>query len=207
MIWLAKNRDRMEAMCLRHPGASPAQRNATATQQVRIPPSPIYNGRFFRTGLRLIRYMSTHPYPIARIGLIGGGQLGRMTVAAAKRVGCACIVLDPVEGSPAGELAGHQIIGGYHDADKIRELAANCDVLTFELENIGADTLAELEAEGHAVHPSPAVLKTIQDKLTQKRFLADHEIPTSEFEAVEQPSPRQFAAFGYPLVQKVRQGG
>jgi len=151
--------------------------------------------------------MSTHPYPIARIGLIGGGQLGRMTVAAAKRVGCACVVLDPVEGSPAGELAGRQIIGGYHDADRIRELAANCDVLTFELENIGADTLAELEAEGHAVHPSPAVLKTIQDKLTQKRFLAAHGIPTSEFEAVEHPSSQQFAAFGYPLVQKVRQGG
>jgi 5-(carboxyamino)imidazole ribonucleotide synthase len=151
--------------------------------------------------------MSTHPYPIARIGLIGGGQLGRMTVAAAKRVGCACVVLDPVAGSPAGELAGNQIIGGYHDADKIRELAANCDVLTFELENIGADTLAELEAEGHAVHPSPAVLKTIQDKLTQKRFLAAHGIPTSPFEPVEHPSTQQFAAFGYPLVQKVRHGG
>jgi len=152
--------------------------------------------------------MSTsHPYPIACVGLIGGGQLGRMTVKAAKRLGCTCVVLDPVADSPAGQLAGKQIIGGYHDADKIRELAAECDVLTFELENIDADTLAELEAEGKAVHPSARVLRIIQDKLTQKQFLRDHDIPTSDFIEVEQPSLQQFEAFGFPLVQKARRGG
>lgn len=152
--------------------------------------------------------MSTsHPYPIARIGLIGGGQLGRMTVKAAKRIGCTCVVLDPVEDCPAGQIAARQIIGGYHDAAKIRELAAECDVITFELENIGANTLAELEAEGHAVHPSPAVLTIIQDKLTQKRFLRDHDIPTSDFEQVDEPSLEQFRQFGFPLVQKTRRGG
>lgn len=152
--------------------------------------------------------MSKHyPYPIARIGLIGGGQLGRMMVKAAKPLGCTTVVLDPVENSPAGQIATRQIVGGYHDADKIRELAADCDVLTFELENIDADTLAELEAEGHPVHPSASVLKTIQDKLVQKQFLQDNGIPTSPFEAVEQPGAEQFEAFGYPLVQKARRGG
>ncbi len=149
----------------------------------------------------------THPYPIARIGLVGGGQLGRMLVKAAKRLGCTTVVLDPVEGSPAGQIATRQIVGGYHDADRIRELAADCDVLTFELENIDADTLAELEAGGFPVHPSARVLKTIQDKLVQKQFLREHGIPTSDFEAVEQPQPAQFQAFGYPLVQKARRGG
>ncbi len=149
----------------------------------------------------------TYPYPIARIGLIGGGQLGRMLVKAAKRLGCTTVVLDPVEDSPAGQIATRQIVGGYHDADRIRELAADCDVLTFELEAIDADTLAELEAEGHPVHPSAAVLKTIQDKLVQKRFLRDHGIPTSPFEAADTPTADQFAAFGYPLVQKARTGG
>lgn len=148
-----------------------------------------------------------YPYPIARIGLIGGGQLGRMLVKAAKPLGCTSVVLDPIENSPAGQIATRQIVGGYHDADKIRELAADCDVLTFELEDIDAATLAELEAEGHPVHPSPRVLKTIQDKLVQKQFLQDNGIPTSPFEAVENPSARQFQAFGYPLVQKARRGG
>ena len=148
-----------------------------------------------------------YPYPIARIGLVGGGQLGRMLVKAAKPLGCTTVVLDPVENSPAGQIATRQIVGGYHDADKIRELAADCDVLTFELENIDADTLAELEAAGHPVHPSARVLKIIQDKLTQKQFLLDNGIPTSPFEAVEQPSAEQFEDFGYPLVQKARRGG
>ena len=152
--------------------------------------------------------MSTsHPYPIARVGLIGGGQLGRMTVKAAKRIGCTCVVLDPVADCPAGQLAAKQIIGGYHDAQKIRELAADCDVLTFELEDIGADTLAELEAEGKAVHPSSKVLGIIQDKLTQKQFLADHDIPTSPFVAADEPNLEQFRQFGFPLVQKARRGG
>ena len=147
------------------------------------------------------------PYPIARVGLIGGGQLGRMTVQAASRIGCQCIVLDPATDCPAGELAAHQIIGGYHDAQKIRELAAQCDVVTYELENIDARTLAALEAEGKAVYPSAHALQIIQDKLTQKQFLAEHGIPTSPFEQVNQPDPEQFAAFGYPLVQKARRGG
>ncbi len=149
----------------------------------------------------------TYPYPIARIGLIGGGQLGRMLVKAAKQLGCTTVVLDPLPDSPAGQIATRQIVGGYHDADKIRELATDCDVLTFELENIDADTLAELEAEGHAIYPKAGALKIVQDKLTQKQFLADNGIPTAPFEAVDRPTPEQFSAFGYPLVQKVRRGG
>jgi len=150
---------------------------------------------------------SRHPYPIARIGLIGGGQLGRMTVKAAKRIGCSCVVLDPVEDSPAGQIAANQIVGGYHDADKIRQLAAACDVLTFELENIDADTLAELEALGHKVYPSSSTLKTLQDKLVQKQFLAANGIPTSDFVEANEPTLQHFETFGFPLVQKARRGG
>ncbi|MES9847984.1 MAG: NAD(P)-dependent oxidoreductase, partial [Candidatus Thiodiazotropha sp.] len=95
------------------------------------------------------------PFPVARIGLIGGGQLGRMMVKAAKRLGCTCVVLDPYPGSPAGQVAGHQIIGGYHDPAKLRELAESCDVVTFELENIDTETLIQLEREGHRINPAP----------------------------------------------------
>jgi 5-(carboxyamino)imidazole ribonucleotide synthase len=147
------------------------------------------------------------PYPVARIGLIGGGQLGRMLVKAAKRIGCTCVVLDPYPMSPAGQVAGHQIIGGYHDPAKLRELAESCDVVTYELENIDTGTLLQLQREGHRIHPDPALLAILQDKLTQKRFLQEHGIPTAEFEEMPSADTEAFARFGYPLVQKARRGG
>lgn len=147
------------------------------------------------------------PFPVARIGLIGGGQLGRMMVKAAKRLGCTCVVLDPYPRSPAGQVAGHQIIGGYHDPAKLRELAESCDVVTFELENIDTETLAQLQREGYVIHPAPALLSVLQDKLTQKQFLEQHGIPTAEFVEMPEPELQAFESFGFPLVQKARRGG
>lgn len=146
------------------------------------------------------------PYPVARIGLIGGGQLGRMMVKAAKRLGCTCVVLDPVPGSPAEQIAV-QIVGDYSDPAMLRELAEACDVLTFELEDIETETLARLEQEGHRIYPRPELLAIIQDKYRQKQFLRDAGIPTSEFIDMPEPDAEAFAAFGYPLVQKARRGG
>jgi 5-(carboxyamino)imidazole ribonucleotide synthase len=147
------------------------------------------------------------PYPVARIGLIGGGQLGRMMVKAAKRLGCTCVVLDPVPGSPAGQVAGHQIVGAYSDPVMLRELAESCDVMTFELEDIETETLLALEAEGHRICPRPHLLAVIQDKYRQKVFLRDAGIPTSPFIDMPKPDAEAFAGFGYPLVQKARRGG
>ena len=147
------------------------------------------------------------PFPVARIGLIGGGQLGRMMVKAAKRLGCTCVVLDPLLGSPAGQVAGQQIVGDYSDPEKLRELADSCDVMTFELEDVETATLLELEAEGHRIHPGPGLLAMVQDKYLQKQFLRDAGIPTSEFIDMPQPDADAFADFGYPLVQKARRGG
>lgn len=148
-----------------------------------------------------------YPYPVARIGLIGGGQLGRMMVKAAKRLGCTCVVLDPLQGSPAGQVAGHQIVGDYSDPAKLRELAESCDIVTFELEDIDTETLIALEEEGHRIYPRPRLLATIQDKYAQKQFLRDAGIPTSDFIDMPQADAAAFAAFGYPLVQKARRGG
>jgi 5-(carboxyamino)imidazole ribonucleotide synthase len=148
-----------------------------------------------------------YPYPVARIGLIGGGQLGRMLVKAAKRLGCTCVVLDPLAGSPAGQVAGHQIVGDYSDPACLRELAEACDLITFELEDIDTAPLEALEAEGHRIHPRPQLLAMIQDKYRQKCFLRDAGIPTSEFVDMPRPDVGEFARFGYPLVQKARRGG
>ena len=155
----------------------------------------------------MIHRMDVFPLPIARIGIIGGGQLGRMMAKAAKRIGCTCVVLDPTPGSPAGQVAGHQIVGAYHDPAKLRELAESCDVVTFDIEDIDAETLIQLGREGHNIQPPPAVLALIQDKLTQKRALSAAGIPTAPFEPMPEPSAEAFAAFGYPLVQKACRGG
>ena len=151
--------------------------------------------------------MDAFPLPVARIGIIGGGQLGRMMAKAAKRLGCTCVVLDPTPGSPAGQVAGHQIVGDYHDPAKLRELAESCDVTTFDIEDIDTETLIQLEREGRRIHPSPRVLALIQDKLTQKQALSEAGIPTAPFVPMPEPSPESFADFGYPLVQKARRGG
>ena len=145
--------------------------------------------------------------PVARIGVIGGGQLGLMLARAAQRLGCSCVILDPLADSPAGRAAGQQIVGGYSDPAKVRELAESCDIITFELEDLDVEPLLELEKEGVAIQPSPHVLATIQDKLTQKTFLRDAGIPTSDFVETPQPDAQVFADFGYPLVQKARRGG
>ncbi len=151
--------------------------------------------------------MDAFPYPVARIGIIGGGQLGRMMVMAAQRLGCTCVVLDPTPGSPAGQVAGHQIVGDYHDPAKLRELAEACDVTTFDIEDIDTETLIELEREGCRIRPDPRVLAVIQDKLSQKEALRAAGIPTAPFTSMPAPEPGSFAAFGYPLVQKARRGG
>jgi len=145
--------------------------------------------------------------PLSRIGIIGGGQLGLMMARAARRLGCTCVVLDPLPASPAGQAAGHQIIGDYSNPARVRELAESCDIITFELEDIDVAPLLQLQQEGHSIQPAPQVLATIQDKLLQKQFLQQAGIPTSAFIETPQPSADVFEKFGYPLVQKARRGG
>lgn len=168
---------------------------------------PVHSNRHVDRGAVAISTVSTHRYPVARIGVIGGGQLGRMMVTRAQKLGCQPVVLDPTPNSPAGQVSGHQIVGDYHDASRLRELVESCDVTTFDIEDIDTTTLLELAAEGHIIHPAPQVLATVQDKLLQKRCLDDYGVPTAEFRAVDQADAQVFAQFGYPLVQKARRGG
>lgn len=147
------------------------------------------------------------PFPLARIGIIGGGQLGRMMVRKATQLGFSAIVLDPTPNSPAGQVAGHQIVGDFFDPAKLRELAELSNVTTFDIESIDSKALEDLVVEGFSILPSPWLLASIQNKLTQKRMLADRGIATGRFEELEQPTPAALAEFGYPLVQKAQRGG
>lgn len=122
-----------------------------------------------------------------RIGIIGGGQLGRMFIENAARYPVDVVILEDDPHSPAAQLTPHFIQGQLKDEKAIRALAAACDVVTYEIEHINADALVSLQNEGHLIIPFPQALKIIQDKGAQKQFYQDNDIPTSPFRLVNQP--------------------
>ena len=144
-------------------------------------------------------------YP--RIGVLGGGQLGRMMCYAAHRLGIQITCLDPAgSASPAGQAGARTVTGSFRDAAKIKELSAAVDVITTEIEHVDAGVLAELEAAGVKVFPGAAVLALLQDKLAQKRALRERGVAMPEF--VPTPTVESVRAageaFGYPLMLKSR---
>ncbi len=122
------------------------------------------------------------------IGIIGGGQLGKMLIEAAQPWNTFFHILENTEDAPATRIADSQILGKLTDDTKIRELANKSNVLTYEIEHVGVETLKDLEDHGTRVVPSPRILEIIQDKGMQKQFYADHHIPTAPFRLVNQPS-------------------
>ncbi len=141
-----------------------------------------------------------------RIGIVGGGQLGRMLGFAAKRLGYTVTVIDPTPNSPAGQVVDEQIVADYKDEKAIRELAKKADYMTFEIESANSDVLEDLTKKGLQVHPSAKTLGIIKDKLFQKQFLKKAGIPVAEFMAVETQADIEKAAkkFGYPVILKAR---
>lgn len=146
-------------------------------------------------------------YPIVRLGIVGGGQLGKMMAQKAKQMGFYVTVLDPTPSAPAGQVADRKIVGDYFDADKLRELAEASEVTTYDLEHIDTQALRDLSAAGHRIYPSPELLDVIQDKFRQKQVLADRGLRVPRYQSLDVPSREAFEAFGLPLVQKARRGG
>ncbi len=107
---------------------------------------------------------------VETIGVIGGGQLGRMFALDAKRMGYHVITLDPQELSPCGQVADEQIVAAYDDLAAIEELGRRSDVVTYEFENIDIASVRHLETLGHRVTPASGVLRVTQDRLAEKQF-------------------------------------
>lgn len=119
--------------------------------------------------------------PPSTIGIIGGGQLGRMLVLDAKRMGYNVIVFDPKPNSPAGQVADEQITAVYGDLTALRNLAQKTDVITYEFEHIDVELLNILENEGYTIYPSSKTLRLIQNKYVQKSMLKNIGIKVPEF--------------------------
>lgn len=143
------------------------------------------------------------------LGILGGGQLGRMMVEAAHRLNIKTVVLDGAN-SPAKQINAldEHVEGSFTDAEAIAKLAAKSDVLTIEIEHVNADILEQIENEGKVqVHPSPATIRLIQDKYNQKIHLIENGIATAEVVKVEssiQGLKDAGAKFGYPYMLKSR---
>ncbi len=140
------------------------------------------------------------------IGIVGGGQLGRLIAIDAKRLGFIVNIIDPTPNSPAGQIADHQIVAEYNDEKAIRQLAKISDFLTFEIELANAKILDELSEKGLQINPSTKTLTIIKDKLSQKQFLKKANIPVADFIAVDSKDDimKVSKKFGYPLLLKAR---
>ncbi|HEY6325419.1 MAG TPA: 5-(carboxyamino)imidazole ribonucleotide synthase [Candidatus Cybelea sp.] len=147
--------------------------------------------------------------PIETIGVIGGGQLGRMFTLDAKRMGYHVITLDPQEHSPCGQVADEQIVAAYSDLDAIDELGSRSDVITYEFENIDIASVRHLEASSRRVTPSSGVLHVTQNRLREKRFVRDAGLATTPFAPVRTAADLRDAAerVGFPAILKTAQGG
>ncbi|NKE35738.1 5-(carboxyamino)imidazole ribonucleotide synthase [Natronococcus sp. JC468] len=154
--------------------------------------------------------MTTLRTPGPTLGVVGGGQLGRMLAEAAAPLGVEVVVLDPTPDCPAAPVARDQIVADFDDEAGIRELAARADVLTFEIELADQDVLERVaEDSGTPVHPKPSTLETIHDKLVQKRALEEAGVPVPPFRAVEDADDIRDAIddYGAPVMLKARTGG
>jgi 5-(carboxyamino)imidazole ribonucleotide synthase len=122
--------------------------------------------------------------PNATIGLVGGGQLGRMSALAAARLGYRCHILTREQDSPASQVSAAATISDYHEPDGLRQFAASVDVISFEFENVSADGL-DLLASLKPVRPSPETLRISQDRILEKSFLNRTGVTTAPWMPVE----------------------
>ena len=141
-----------------------------------------------------------------KLGILGGGQLGRMFIQSAMSYGTPIHILDPNPNCPAANLCDSFTQGSFNDYDTVFDFGSGMDVLTIEIENVNTEALFQLEREGVKVFPQPHIIKLIKDKGVQKQFYKDNNIPTADFELCDSlEEVEQKATF--PIVQKMRKGG
>ncbi|MEQ9366047.1 MAG: ATP-grasp domain-containing protein, partial [Leptospirales bacterium] len=146
-----------------------------------------------------------------RPGVLGGGQLGRMLLPPALRLNLAPGFLDPDPEAPVRANAAYFQQGDLMDFETVCDFGRRFDLITTEIEHVNTEALAQLESEGILVRPSSRILALVQDKLKQKEFYQDNEIPTAEFAAIENradllrrlPELRPL----FPVMQKLRRSG
>ena len=156
--------------------------------------------------------MANLPPPLApgsTIGILGGGQLGRMLSQAASRLGFDVVILDPEENSPAGRVSRGQIVAAYDDPTALNVFGRVCDVVTFEFENVPAASVELLAGAGALVAPGPTALAVAQDRVDEKTFLNAVGAPTVAFAPIDSLDDLKAAlrTLGVPALLKTRRDG
>ncbi len=142
-----------------------------------------------------------------KVGILGGGQLGRMLLQQAANYTVETYVLENDENCPAAHLCHHFVKGNIQDFDAVYNFGKNLDALTIEIEAVNVDALVKLEEEGVKVYPKPSAIKTIKNKIIQKQFYHEHQIPTSEFVITNSQQDVQEQIHFFPAVHKLGEGG
>jgi len=142
-----------------------------------------------------------------KIGILGGGQLGRMLLQAAINYPVITYVMENDSECPSAHLCHHFTKGNITNYDDVYSFGKGLDAITIEIENVNTDALFRLELEGVKIYPRPATLKTIKNKILQKQFYKDHAIPTSDFIITENRLALEKHIDFLPAVHKIGEGG
>jgi 5-(carboxyamino)imidazole ribonucleotide synthase len=142
-----------------------------------------------------------------KIGILGGGQLGRMLLQAAANYPVETFVMENDDECPAAHLCHHFTKGDIKDFEAVYNFGKNLNAITIEIENVNVDALEKLENEGVKVYPKPSVLKTIKNKILQKQYYQQHSIPTAEFVLTNSLTEIEEHIGFLPAVHKLGEGG
>lgn len=142
-----------------------------------------------------------------KVGILGGGQLGRMLLQAAANYPVETHVLENDDDCPAAHLCRYFVKGSIRDFDTVYNFGKNLDAITIEIENVNIEALERLEAEGVKVYPKPSVLRIIKNKAMQKKYYTEHSIPTAAYAIIQ--SHKEITQWQHllPGVQKLSEGG
>lgn len=145
--------------------------------------------------------------PQLRLGILGGGQLGRMLLQSAIDFDLHVRVLDPDPDAPCRWIAPEFVQGSFRDFETVYAFGKDCDLITIEIESVNLDALKQLQAEGKLVFPQPEVIEIIQDKRTQKQFYAQHGLPTADFVLTDTLDDVRANVAFLPAFHKLGKGG
>lgn len=146
-------------------------------------------------------------YGDLKLGILGGGQLGRMLIQESINFNVTTHVLDPDPEAPCKDLCKKFVQGSLTDYNTVYDFGKELDLLTIEIEKVNVDALEQLENEGVTVYPQSRVIRLIQDKGVQKQFFKENDIPSAPFRLLQNKAELLDSNFAYPFIQKLRKDG
>jgi 5-(carboxyamino)imidazole ribonucleotide synthase len=146
-------------------------------------------------------------YGDLKLGILGGGQLGRMLIQQAINYNVTVKILDPDREAPCRKLCDEFTVGSLGDYETVYNFGKTVDLLTIEIEKVNVDALEQLEKEGVLVYPQSRVIRLIQDKGLQKQFFKENDIPTADFQIIASQQQLQQSLIPFPYIQKLRKDG